>query len=122
MTISYTASAILNLIVNACLIPKYGFVGAAIGTIAAEYTVFVSQYYVMDKQIQIIPAFLKCLKYALYSAIMFGIIMIIGNKMQPTVITTCIQIVVGASVYLLLLFMTKDTFFFYAIRKVMNRS
>lgn len=121
MTVSYTASAILNLIVNACLIPKFGFVGAAIGTIAAEYTVFISQYYAMNKQIKIIPTFLKCLKYAMYSVIMFGIIMVIGNKMQPTVMTTCIQIVVGILVYSGILLVTRDKFLILMVKKVFVR-
>lgn len=118
MTISYTISAILNLIVNACLIPKFGFIGAAIGTIAAEYMVFISQYYAMNKQIKIIPTFLKCLRYALYSAVMFAIIVFIGGRMRATVVTTCIQIVVGVGVYASLLIGTKDKFFFLALDKL----
>ena len=59
MTVSYSVSACLNLIVNALLIPKFGFVGAAIGTIIAEYTVFVMQYYVMNKQIRVIKTMIS---------------------------------------------------------------
>lgn len=121
MTVSYTASAILNLIINACLIPKMGFAGAAIGTIVAEYTAFISQYYAMNKRVKIVPTFLKCFKYALYSVIMFGVIMFIGNHMPATFMTTCIQIGVGVLVYMMLLIVTKDAFFLYTIQKVVHR-
>lgn len=121
MTISYSVSAVLNLIVNAVLIPKLGFVGAAIGTIVAEYSVFLVQYYVMNRQIHIVSTFVPCLKYALYSVIMYIIITVIGKSMEPTIITTCIQIITGVFVYLFFLLIAKDKFFFFAIKKVLRR-
>ena len=121
MTISYSASAVANLVVNAMLIPKYGFIGAAIGTIVAEYMVFVMQYYVMNKQVSIMKSFIKCLKYAVYSLIMFIVISILGNQMAPTVITTMIQVIVGVIIYIIFLLITKDKFFFFAVKKVLNR-
>ena len=121
MTISYSASAVANLVVNAMIIPKYGFIGAAIGTIVAEYMVFVMQYYVMNKQVSIMKSFIKCLKYAVYSLIMFIVISILGNQMAPTVITTMIQVIVGVIIYIIFLLITKDKFFFVAFKKVLNR-
>ena len=122
MTISYTTGAILNLIINALLIPKWGFAGAAIGTIVAEYTVFVIQYYVMHKQLKMLPTFLKCLRYALYGAVMFVVVYIIGNKMPATIITTLVQAVVGVGVYGLFLIVTRDKFFKMMIKKVLRKA
>lgn len=121
MTISYTVSAVLNLIINALLIPKYGFVGAAIGTIAAEYTVFIMQYYVMNKQIRIIPDMIRCLKYAVFSAIMFAAVYFIGKSSPAAIRTTLIQVVVGVAIYMILLLITKDEFFFSIFKNIVNR-
>ncbi len=121
MTISYTTSAILNLIINAVLIPDLGFVGAAIGTVVAEYVVFIIQYYVMNKQIYIIPTFVRCLKYAVYSVIMYIVIRIAGEHMAPIISTTCIQIALGVVIYVVFLLITRDNFFFFAIKKVIHR-
>lgn len=121
MTVSYSASAILNLAINAFLIPEFGFVGAAVGTIAAEYSVFLIQYYMMNQRTHIISTFVRCLKYALYSAIMYMIIATLGRKMEATIVTTCVQILVGMGVYLFFLLITKDSFFIFAIKKILRR-
>lgn len=121
MTISYSVSACLNLIFNALLIPRLGFVGAAIGTIIAEYTVFIMQYYVMNKQIKVIRTMISCLRYGIYSAIMFAIVVMIGRKFDAMVITTLIQAVVGCSIYVILLLVTKDKLFYLIAEKIFRR-
>ena len=121
MTVSYSVSACLNLIVNALLIPKFGFVGAAIGTIIAEYTVFIMQYYVMNKQIKVIGTMLRCMRYGLYAAVMFVVVYTIGKCFEATVYTTLTQAVVGGLIYVLLLLVTRDTLFFTIFRKVLYR-
>lgn len=117
MTVSYSVSACLNLIVNALLIPKFGFVGAAIGTIIAEYTVFIMQYYVMNKQIRVIKTMVSCLKYGIYSAIMFGAVYCLGKYSPATAYITLIQAVVGSLIYLALLLITKDKLIYSIIHK-----
>ena len=121
MTISYTTSAVLNLAINALMIPNYGFIGAAIGTIVAEYTVFIMQYYVMNKQIRIMPTMIRSLKYGFYSALMFVIVYFIGKYCSATVWTTLLQAVVGIGVYVILLAVTKDELFVSVIKKVICR-
>lgn len=121
MTISYSVSACLNLFFNAFLIPKFGFVGAAIGTIIAEYTVFIMQYHVMNKQIKVIHTMISCLKYAIYSAIMFVIVVIIGKRCEAVITTTLIQAIVGCLIYGILLLVTKDKLFYFIAKKIFRR-
>lgn len=121
MTISYTTSAVLNLVINALLIPDYGFIGAAIGTIAAEYTVFVMQYFVMNKQVRIIREMISCLKYALYSGIMFIVVYLIGKSRAATITTTLIQICAGVAVYGVCLLITKDDLFRLIYKNIIHR-
>lgn len=120
MTISYSVSACLNLVFNALLIPNLGFVGAAIGTIVAEYTVFIMQYYVMNKQIKIIRTWFSCLRYGIYSAIMFVVVVIIGKHSVATVYTTLIQAMIGCLIYVLLLVVTKDKLFCLIAKKILD--
>lgn len=121
MTISYSFSAVLNLIINALLIPGYGFVGAAIGTIAAEYSVFIIQYYVMHKQVPVISEMIYCLKYALYSGAMFIVVWMFGKYSDPSVMTTLIQMCIGVLIYVGFLLITKDNFFFMIFNNIIYR-
>ena len=47
--ISEIAGAVVNFVLNAILIPQYAAVGAAIGTLVAEFIVLIIQYYVIRK-------------------------------------------------------------------------
>lgn len=121
LAISYTISALINLVVNFILIPKYSFVGAAIGTIAAEYSVFIIQYYVLNKQLKIIKPLLGCLKYGVFSVIMYIIITLLGQCLGAHWTTTILQIAVGVGVYVLLLLISRDKFFLYYTKKFLKR-
>jgi len=48
---SEIAGAIADLIINICLIPKYGAVGAAIGTVIAEIVVWIVQLYALKSDV-----------------------------------------------------------------------
>ena len=49
--ISTFVGAIVNLIINFLLIPKYDSVGAAIGTVFAEFSVFLIQFIMVRKEL-----------------------------------------------------------------------
>ena len=48
---SEIAGAIVNLIINSLLIPRFAAVGAAIGTVVAEFVVFIMQYYALKDKV-----------------------------------------------------------------------
>lgn len=50
--VSAFLGAFVNILINLCLIPKWGAIGAAIGTLVAEITVCVYQCYMCRKGIQ----------------------------------------------------------------------
>lgn len=122
LTISYTISAVLNVVINALLIPKYGFVGAAIGTIAAEVAALIAQFYVMNQDLKIMKNYLfSSLKYGVYSVIMCVLIIILGKNMEASIVTTFIQIIVGMAVYGALLIITRDKFIFRIINRIFKK-
>ena len=49
---SEIAGAVVDLVLNWFLIPKYGASGAAIGTLVAEFVVFVVQFFVLRKELR----------------------------------------------------------------------
>lgn len=96
---SITTGAVVNLIVNALLIPKYHAVGACIGTICAEFSVLVFQAFFLYRE----------LPYQVYLKrtapfIGFGMVMYMGCKwiewkLGTGFFTMLLQIVCGGIVY-----------------------
>lgn len=97
--ISVCAGAIINLIINAMLIPNYGAVGATMGTIAAEITVCLLQAISVRNELKLkeyIKSFSPFLGFAL---IMLFSVYIIGNMLGISVRTLLVQIIMGIVIY-----------------------
>lgn len=107
MTISYMAAAILNIIINAILIPKWQYKGAAIATLLSALISVIIQYSVMRKQIRIEKTFLSSIKYLLASLLMFCICYAL-RTLGDTWHVTLVQIFIGILVYIIVLLLAKD--------------
>ena len=93
--ISTIAGAVVNLILNLILIPKYKAMGAAIGTVFAELSVMLIQSIAVRKKI---PVFKYILEYT--PVILIGILMMllvneIGIYMGEKIITIVVQVLAG---------------------------
>lgn len=96
---SLTMGAILNLITNLIFIPKYGALGATIGTLVAEITVFAYQAFSVREKIKIGQYIKSGLKY-----IILGILMCVSVKMfyinvENVVILLMLKILLGVIIY-----------------------
>lgn len=107
MTISYMAAAIINIILNAILIPKWQYKGAAIATLLSAFISVIIQYSVMRKQISVKKAFLTSTKYLLASLLMFCMCCIL-RTLGSTWYITLMQIFIGVLMYIVILLLTKD--------------
>jgi O-antigen/teichoic acid export membrane protein len=112
------AGAFLNLICNLILIPRFGSVGAAIGTLVAEF--FIACLYVSNcngflKLSQILN---KVWKRFIAGLLMALVIMQIPNIDWNNVLTIIVQCIIGTIVYLLLLWIMKDSFLTYLLKDV----
>lgn len=93
--------AVVNLVINGLLIPKYASVGAAIGTIAAEFCVLFYQLYSIRKE-------LNLKEYAHYEAVFafIGVIMVVVINMLPesnsSAINLAVKIFAGGCVYVII--------------------
>ena len=121
LTKSYCIGATLNLIFNAILIPIFSGVGAALGTIIAEFTVFIIQYQVVKKIIDKNLLRKNFIRYFLSGVFMFIMCNLIGYYHSPTVLTTIIQVCIGIFSYFSILLITKDELTYNMLNILINK-
>jgi O-antigen/teichoic acid export membrane protein len=107
-TTSVTIGAIVNVIINFILIPKYKAVGACIGTVISEFSVTLVQYICIRKSIENKKIFQCLVKYAFAVSIMYIGVRFIGIYMGSKILTTIIQGIVGVTIYVIVLGLLKE--------------
>ena len=113
--------AVVNLILNSILIPRFQSIGAVVATLIAETSICVV-YFWMSKEYVPVRILLKYLPRQLISAcVMTLCVYLIGRGHSGSIITTVIQIVVGGAVYFLLLFIMRDQFTIGLIKQVRKK-
>ena len=76
---SVCSGAVVNLVVNACLIPSMKSMGAVIGTLAAELTVPLVQYIILRKELPYKRFLGYVALYAAVGGVMLGCVRLIGS-------------------------------------------
>ena len=96
--ISCFTGAVVNLIVNALLIPSYQAVGAALGTICAELCVLLVQVFSAKHEI-CLDGYVKSIAgFWRNGFFMFMLVSLVGLCKMNNIVTLCIQIIVGAAI------------------------
>ena len=100
---SVCCGAVVNLVVNACLIPSMKSMGAVIGTLAAEMTVPVVQYLILRKELP----YRRFLGYTATYAVIGGIMLVcvrLVSRLVParTWISLGVMTLTGIIVYVIL--------------------
>ncbi len=101
--------AIVNLIINLLLIPKFQVIGACIGTFLAEFTVCISQILCIKKELPIKKYIFSSFKYFIIAIIMFFIIFFINVKISIGMLI--IKVILGATIYITLLIILERIIF-----------
>lgn len=115
--ISVIVGAITNFTINSIFIPNYGALGAAIGTLFAEFLVTLTQF-IETRKYFIFKDFIgNTLKVVLSSLIMAILVYKISTFFANIIIKTIIGIVVGIFTYILLLFILRNKFFINFIKE-----
>lgn len=120
-TTSVIAGAVINCIVNLILIPKHAGVGAAIGSVCAEFAVMFVQFLFVRDKIEI-HAFKSFLLYVIASIAMSVAVVIIGNIMGPSFLCNVVQALVGTCIYGLILLVTREQMLVTFINKFLRRN
>ena len=109
---AHVSAAIINIIINAVLIPYYGYAGAAIATVFSSMVSLVIQFYYLNRQLPMGQLLRTGAKYAACSAIMGAAVFLFTHRMNNIWFTTVIQILIGVTVYVLSLIVIRDSTLF----------
>ncbi len=100
--VSVTVGAIVNFGINIILIPKYEAIGAAIGTVFAEFSVMLVQTIAVAKELDI-KKYLMCFaKFLVSGIIMYIIISNLQGFINNRYILIMMQIIIGVLIYFIL--------------------
>ena len=119
-TTSLILGAVTNAIANFILIPRFLGVGAAVGSVLAEFMVMFSQYLFVRGKLEV-HALKSFIKFIIAAALMSVVVVIIGNALGPRILTNLIQAVVGAGVYGIVLIILKEDTVYSAIEKIKGK-
>ena len=103
-TCSLCCGALCNLIANFILIPTLGAIGATVATVAAEVAVAIVQAVFTAKEIPVKQYLLKTMPYFIAGMVMLMIVRGFAGAMEATVISLLVLIMMGAIIYLGLVF------------------
>ena len=120
-TISVVLGAIVNMAVNSILIFKYRAVGAAIGTVIAEFSVALCQIVFIRKDFRLVNIMKISINYIIASIIMLMVCIAINSLAQKATIALLLDIMVGAVTYVTVLIALKDQFFMQVANKVLRK-
>ena len=120
-TISVVCGAIVNFIMNACLIWKFGAIGASIGTVIAELSVTLIQMYFVRKDFNLKEVFKLSKNYLISSIVMFIVCLFIGRFINNNLISTIVQVTIGGLTYGICLLILKANFIFEVLDRVKNK-
>lgn len=112
------AAVVGNIIINAILIPIYGFYGAAIATLITSFICAIIQYIFLLRQIKLPGLFTQMLKYLVLSVVMFIVVRLVTGNMPATLWTNILQVVIGVVVYFGSCLILRDEQIFFVLKKV----
>ena len=121
-TISVTAGAIINFVLNIIFIPKIGALGASITTVIAEFTVTAVQFYYVRNFIKVKDVLKLAKNYVFATVIMFVVVYATGVfvKIEPIPLII-IQVIEGCIIYGGILLLIKDEFCYTIKDKIMEK-
>lgn len=105
-TITVCCGALSNIVACLLLIPSFGAIGAAIGTVIAELTVLVVQLVVTCDTLPFIRYAMRCIPFIMIGAVMTFIMRFVAPILQELIGSSAIMLLleffIGASVYIIL--------------------
>lgn len=109
--ISYCLGAVTNVVINYLLIPRYGALGAAIGTVTAETIVTGFQIIILGKSVVKRTIFVNSFQSFLATTGMGIVVYLIITYVQNILLQIGLGVVCGVVVYGSLLFLLRNRYF-----------
>lgn len=120
-TIALLTGGLINLILNCIMIPFFWSFGAAIASIVAEFIVTLIMILFVRKDISIKKIGLMSWKYIVSGAIMFIVTYFVQSLLSSSIINTFLIVLIGISIYLILLMILRDQFLFNIFLYLKNK-
>ena len=113
--ISMFCGAGTNFVINLLLIPIFGAVGAAVGTVFAEAAVALAHSFFVRKELPLVHYLKIVIPYIIFGVLMFGIVKVIALFSQYTIVSLCVIIAVGvvsyATIFIVYLYVSKGEYY-----------
>ena len=113
------AGIISNLFVNVLLIPQHGELGAALGTVIAEFMICIILWLFAWRCLDLKFVFKNSWHYVCSSMVMVTIVWLLG-MFTDGVLNCILSVVLGMAVYFAVLYILRDDFFLYIIETLRN--
>lgn len=120
--ISVIVGAAFNMVLNAVLIPRLFSVGAALGSVLAEFVVLSTQIILTRKDIKYIKVIKTSFKFLFAAIVMFLAISFPFKNFPDTISTSLIQVIVGCVIYFAVLIVLRDEILVEAINKLRRKN
>ena len=119
-TTSLIMGAVSNAIANFLLIPRFLGVGAAIGSVLAEFVVMFTQYLFVRGKLKV-HALKSFCKFVVASAVKSVVVVFLGNILGARILTKLLQAMVGVIVNCAVLVDLKEETVYSAIGKIKEK-
>lgn len=98
---SVVAGAVVNIIINYLLIPKFDALGAVIGTLFAELVACIWQYYAVRKELKYVSTIVRSFSYFIIGCVMYVVVRLTANMLTnfSLFVRLLIEIVIGGAVF-----------------------
>lgn len=120
-TKSVVIGAIVNFILNLCLIPKYKAFGAACASVVAESVIAIIQIYWVRTELCIKNIVNISWKYIISGIVMTCVVIGTERSMDATATNLVILVLVGSIVYLVVLGLLKEKMLFGYLKQVCRK-
>lgn len=120
-TVSVLFGAIVNFIMNICLIGRYGALGASIGTVIAETVVTIVQIHYIKNDFDINKIINISKNYLIAAIIMFVSCEFIGFLVNDGIKSLIFKVILGMIVYFVVLVLLKDELLNELKNKILER-
>lgn len=112
------AGALVNIVLNTFLIPRFGAAGATFASVIAELIIACVYFYMSRGFVSLEMLWHHTYKRLIAGAVMLGVVIALNHLPISSVLLTFLQVGIGALVYLVVLLLLRDSFILKGLNKV----
>jgi len=119
--ISYICGALSNVTINFILIPKYGCIGAGIGTLCAESLVALIQFFYLSKMLISKDTIINFLEALIFSILMYVILFFFIKIEMNLLLQVLLSILIGVIQYSICLLIVRNKTMIQVLLKIKDK-